>query len=66
MVNGNVAEMLSPLSQKRHSSPPMTSRMTVQNLLQIIQQNVQQVVGTHKLPTTLLQTHGYLKQPLSL
>ena len=34
------AEILSPLSQKRHSSPPMTSRMTVQNLLQIIQQNV--------------------------
>ena len=51
------AEMLSPLSQKshsRHSSPPMTSKMTVQNLLQIIQHNVQQVVGSHELLTTLL------------
>ena len=48
------AEMLSPLSQKGHSSPPMTSRMTVQNLLQIIQQNVQQVLSSHKLLTTLL------------
>ena len=48
------AEMLSPLRQKSHSSPTMTSGMTVQNLLQIIQQNVQQVLSSHKLLTTLL------------
>ena len=50
------AEMLNPLSQKshsKHSSPPTTSRMTIQNLLRIIQQNVQQILS-HKLLTTLL------------
>ena len=47
-------EILSPLSQKSHSSHTMTSSMTVGKLLQIVQQNVQQVISTHKLFTTIL------------
>ena len=47
-------EILSPVSQKSHSSHTMTSSMTVEKLLQIVQQNVQQVISTHKLFTTIL------------
>ena len=48
------AEMLNPLSQKAHSSPPITSTdMTVGKLLQNIQLQIQQAF-THNLFTTLL------------
>ena len=48
------AEILNPVSQKSHSSPTMTSQMTVGKLLQIVQQHVQQIISTHKLLTTVL------------
>ena len=52
------AEILNPLSQKGHSSPPMTSTMTVGKLLQSVQQHVQHILrnttSTHILRTTLL------------
>ena len=52
------AEILNLLSQKGHSSPPMTSTMTVGKLLQSVQQHVQHILrntaSTHILRTTLL------------